>query len=218
MPERHVFKSPDELSMDEAALIEPASIAFDAFRGTNLTANDTVVVFGTGAIGMISVWLAKYYGAGKVILVGRNNDKLEVSKKIGADAVINNREVDAVQAIKDMTNGNGAELIVETSGSLACLKDCIKATRRFGRISVVSFYEREADGLPIDPLVHGCLSLVGAAGRAGNAPGVCEIMCKNPIKLTPIISHHLPFSECLDAFVNEEKYHNSKIKVMIDFE
>ena len=218
MPERHVFALPDELSMDEGALIEPASIAYDAFKGVTLTEKDTVAVFGTGAIGMISVWLAKYYGAGQVILVGRNSDKLNIARKIGADALINNRETDAVAAIRELTGGKGAELIVETSGSAACLRDSIHAAARYGRISVVSFYERDIDGLSVDPLVLGCISLVGAAGCAGNAPGVCEIMRVNPVKLTPVISHHVPFADTLDVFVNEEKYHSSKIKVMIDFD
>lgn len=124
MPERHVFHLPDELSMDEGALIEPASIAYDAFRGVELKKDDTVAVFGTGAIGMIAAWLARYYGAGQVIM----------------------------------------------------------------------------------------------AGRAGNAPGVCEIMRKNPVKLAPVITHHIPFEKCLDIFEHEEKYHAEKIKVMIDFQ
>ena len=55
MPERHTFHLPDELSMDEGALIEPASISYDAFKGVTLTEKDTAVVYGTGAIGMISV-------------------------------------------------------------------------------------------------------------------------------------------------------------------
>jgi len=217
MPERHVFHLPDELSMDEGALIEPASIAYDAFKGVTLTEQDTVAVFGTGAIGMISVWLAKYYGAGKVILVGRNSDKLNVAFQIGADAVVNNREVDAVTKIKELTDGVGAQLVVETSGAASCLKDSILAVAKRGRISVVSFYEKEIDGINIDPLVLRHISMVGAAGSAGNAPGVCEIMRVNPMKLTPVISHHVPFANALDVFVNEEKYHNEKIKIMIDF-
>jgi len=59
--------------------------------------------------------------------------------------------------------------------------------------------------------------ITGAAGCFGNATEVCEIMRKNPVKLTPIITHHIPFNECLDVFENEEKYHNEKIKMMIDF-
>ncbi len=218
MPERHVYKLPDELSMDEGALIEPASIAYDAFRGVTLTEKDTAVVYGTGAIGMVAVWLAKYYGAGRVILVGRSDDKLKVGLKIGADIVINGKTENSVERIKELTGGKGAELVVETSGSASALRDSIATCARYARISVVSFYERDVDGLPIDSLVLGCLSMVGAAGRYGNAPAVCEIMKKNKIKLTPIFTHHIPFDNALDIFENEDKYHNEKIKAMIAFD
>ena len=83
---------------------------------------------------------------------------------------------------------------------------------------MVSFYERDLSDLPIDPLVLGCLTMKGAAGCDGNAPAVCRIMEENPVKLTPVISHHVPFSNCLDVFQNEKNYHDTKIKVMIDFE
>jgi threonine dehydrogenase-like Zn-dependent dehydrogenase len=120
--------------------------------------------------------------------------------------------------IEEMTGGAGASLVIETSGAAQALRDSIHATARYGRISIVSFYERELDAMPIDPLVLGCKALVGAAGCYGNAPEVCEIMRKNPIKLTPIITHHIPFENALDVFENEESYHNEKIKIMIDFE
>ena len=218
MPERHVFALPDELSMDEGALIEPASIAYDAFKGVTLTADDTAVVFGTGAIGMIAAWLAKYYGAGKVVLVGRTPEKLEVGRAVGADAVINSREQDPVSAIREMTGGKGASLLIETSGAPESLRQCLQSARRYGRISIVSFYEQNLNDLPIDPLVLGCITLRGAAGCDGNAPAVCEIMRRNPVKLTPVISHHIPFAECIDVFENESKYHRTKIKAMIDFD
>ena len=219
MPERHVFHLPDNLSMDEGALIEPASIAYDAFRGVTLTEKDTAVVYGTGAIGMIAVWLAKYYGAGRVILVGRSDEKLKVAMQIGADFVINSKKENAVEKIKEISlGGKGANFIVETAGSPAALKDSIACAARYARISIVSFYERNLDDLPIDPIVLGCFSLVGAAGRYGNAPEVCEIMRKNPVKLTPIVTHHIPFAETIDIFENEEKYHATKIKAMITFD
>ncbi len=218
MPERHVYHLPDELSMDEGALIEPASIAYDAFRGVTLGPQDTAVVYGTGAIGMVSAWLAKYYGAGQVILVGRSDAKLEVAKKIGADAVINGKKEDAVKRIREMTKGKGANLVVETSGSVSALKESILACTRYARISVVSFYEHDVDGLPVDPLVLGCLSLVGAAGRYGNATAVCEIMRNNPVKLTPVFTHHIPFENTLDIFEHEDKYRPEKIKAIITFD
>lgn len=217
MPEHHVYHLPDNVSMEEGALIEPGSIAYDAFKNVNLSAGDTVVVYGTGAIGMISAWIAKYMGAGQVILVGRTDEKLKHALEVGADKVINARREDAVARIKELTDGKGASFMVETSGSPSALNDCILASRRYARISVVSFYESNLDDVPMDNLVLGCKSLVGAAGCYGNATAFCEMIEKNPIKLAPVISHHVPFENCLDVFEHEEKYHDTKIKIMIDF-
>ena len=129
------------------------------------------------------------------------------------------KKENAVEKIKEISlGGKGANFIVETAGSPAALKDSIACAARYARISIVSFYERNLDDLPIDPIVLGCFSLVGAAGRYGNAPEVCEIMRKNPVKLTPIVTHHIPFAETIDIFENEEKYHATKIKAMITFD
>lgn len=218
MPEHHVYHLPDEISMDVGALIEPASIAYDAFKGVKLTKNDTAVVFGTGAIGLVAVWLAKYYGAGKAILVGRNDCKLQRGIQVGADYTINSVKENPVEKIKEFTGGEGASFYVETAGSAQCLVQCIESVKRYGRISVISFYEKLLDNIPMDKLVLGCNSLVGAAGCYGNAQAVCEIMQKNPVSLDPIVTHHIPFDDCLKVFIDEKKYKNTKIKIMIDFE
>ena len=219
MPERHVYPLPDELSMDEGALIEPASIAYDAFRDVTLTQNDTAVIFGTGAIGMVAVWLAKYYGAGEVILVGRTDEKLKIALQIGADHVINGKNEDAVAKIKELSLGKkGANLVVETSGSASALRDSIACATKSARISVVSFYEKNVDDLPIDKVVLEHISIVGAAGRAGNSPAVCEIMRKNPVKLTPVFTQHIPFKDTLDVFENAQAYQKTKIKAIITFD
>lgn len=218
MPEWHVYHLPDEVSMDCGALIEPASIAYDAFKGVTLTKNDTAVIYGTGAIALISAWLAKYYGAGKVIVIGRTPAKLEKALKVGADNVINNKECDPVAEVKKLTGGKGADLVVETSGSAQAFKDSVYLCKRYARISVISFYEKNLNDIPIDHIVLQCLKIVGAAGCYGNATEVCKIMQKNPVSLEPCITHHVPFEKCLDVFENEKNYHNTKIKVMIDFD
>ena len=218
VPERHLYHLPDELTYDEGALIEPAAVAYGAFKGVTLTENDTAVIYGTGAIGMISAWLAKYYGAGKVVMVGRNDDKLAIALKIGADVIINNKKEDAVAKIREMTGGYGVSLVVETSGSEQALHDSAKMLGKLGRLSIVSFYEKDISSFAIDALVLGCNTIVGVANFLGHASAVCKVMCDNPVKLDPIITHHVRFEDCLDVFEHEEKYRNEKIKIMVDFE
>lgn len=219
MPDWHVFKLPDQVSMDWGALIEPASIAYDAFKDVKLTENDTVVVYGTGSIGLLAVWLAKYYGAKRVILVGRTSEKLEKGKLVGADYVINAKECDVCEQVKKLSiSGKGASFVVETCGAPEAFINSIKMCARWGRISVVSFYEQNLDNIPVDHLVLSNLKIVGAAGCYGNAPAVCEIMKNSKVNLDPIISHHIPFKDCLDVFYHKEKYHSTKIKIMVDFD
>ena len=217
IPEYNAYKVPDNVSFDEAALVEPVAVSYDAFKGVEITPDMTVVVIGVGAIGMGAIWLAKYFGAKNVVAIGLRDSKLEIAKKIGADTVINSRVEDPVQAVLEATGGQGADLVIETSGVQVGLVQAMKMTKSYGRLSIVSFYEKDVT-IPIDDVVLRCITVRGAAGCFGNPGIICDIMSKNPCKLTPIITHRLPFENCLDIFQNEDKYHATKIKVLIEFE
>jgi L-iditol 2-dehydrogenase len=217
VPEYNAYKISDNVSYDEAALIEPTAISYDAFSDFEVKPDMTVAVIGVGAIGMGAIWLAKYFGAKNVIAVGLRNTKLEIAGKIGADTLVNSRECDAAEAVLGATGGQGADLVIETSGQQSALVQAIKMTKSEGRISIVSFYEKDVT-LPVDDIVVRKITVKGAAGQFGNPEKVCKIMSEYETKLTPVITHRLPFDGCLDYFENEEKYHNEKIKVMVEFE
>ena len=217
IPEYNAYHVPENVSYDEATLIEPVGISLDAFNGFTVTSDMTVAVLGVGAIGMGAIWLAKYFGAKNVIAIGLRDNKLEIAKKIGADNVINSRSVDPVKRVLELTDGAGADMVIETTGVESALTQAIKMTKTKGRLSILSFYEKDVT-IPIDEVVIRCINVRGAAGNFGNPEKVAEIMSKYETKLTPIITHRLPFLECLDVFENEAKYHNEKIKVIVEFE
>ena len=217
IPEYNAYHIADGVSFDEAALIEPAAVSYDAFSDFEMKPDMTVAVIGIGAIGMSAIWLAKYFGAKSVIAVGRNNKKLEIASKIGADVLVNNKETDPVEAVLNATNGKGADLVIEAAGAESALVQAIKMVKKEGRISIVSFYEKDIT-VPMDEVVIRKICVKGAAGRFENPGKVCKIMSEYETKLTPIITHKVPFSECVDVFENKEKYHNEKIKIMVEFE
>lgn len=216
VPEFNAYAVPEGVSFEDAALIEPTAISLDAFTNYEVTPETTVAVVGIGAIGMGAVWLAKYFGAKQVIAVGRNDKKLAIAKEIGADILVNTRTEDAVEAVKRVTGGKGADLVIEAAGTETTMRLAMALTKNEGRISIVSFFEKDIT-LPMDDIVIRCITVRGAAGRFGNPGKVAEIMAKNPVKLTPIVTHRVPFEDCLDMFENEEKYHNEKIKVIVTF-
>ena len=217
IPEFNAYRVPDNVSFEEAALIEPTAISYDAFRDFKITPDMTVAVIGIGAIGMSSVWLAKYFGAENVIAIGLRDHKLKIAAKVGADTIINSREQDPVAAVLEATNGKGADFVIETAGMESALTQAIRMVKPGGRISILSFYEEDIS-VPMSEVAIKCLTIKGGAGRFGNPGRVCTIMSEYDRKLTPIITHRVPFEKCLDMFENEAKYHNDRIKVIVEFE
>ena len=218
IPDFNAYRLPDTVSFDEGALIEPTAISYDAFRNVELTDRSTVAVIGTGAIGMSAAWLAKYLGAGRVVVIGRTDSKLDIAMQIGATDILNNTRIDPVRAVKDMTDGLGADLVIETSGSGKSLVDGIYMTRKDGKICSLSFYERNLDDIPVDHLVLNKISLVGGAGRFGNPQKVAKIFEENPVKLTPIITQRVKFDDMRQFIIDATEKKFARIKAMVQFD
>ncbi|MBE6636302.1 MAG: hypothetical protein E7618_00690 [Ruminococcaceae bacterium] len=217
IPDYNAYHVPDAISFDEAALIEPLSISLDAFHNVKVGEDTTAVVIGSGAIGLGAVWVAKYLGVGRVVFIGRSPRKMEVAKQLGADILINSNEVDPVEEVRKMTGGAGAELVVETSGAYSALLQALYMTAKDGRVSILSFYEKNLDNFPMDYLALNQISVVGGAGRYGNPQQIAEIMATYSVKATPIISHHIAFEDMHQFLKDLDQYKKTKIKVMIEF-
>ena len=125
---------PDDLSYEEAAMAEPAAVAIHALRKGGIEIGDTVVIFGAGPIGLMLGKWSEIWGAGKVILVDIDKGKIDFAKQLGFEFVINSIEMDAVEEIKALTGGRGADLCVEGAGVSKTLEQCLYASRAFGRV------------------------------------------------------------------------------------
>ena len=218
IPEYNLHHLPDCLSFEEGALIESASIALDAFDRFPLSEKDTVAVTGTGAIGMCAAWLAKFLGAGRVVMIGRNDKKLDIARQIGADETINNVTESMTGRLMELTEGKGVRQIVETTGSPEVLRESLKCIASWGRVSAAGFFEQEIGGIPIDRIVLRHQSLVGVAGHLGMAEKTCRLMTENPVRLLPLITHRIPFEQCAYVFEHFAEYSKEKIKIMVEFQ
>ncbi len=154
MPTHLLHRIPDNMSDEEAAIIEPtANVVQDVLERGRVEPNDTVVVIGPGAIGLLSVMAVRAAGANKVIVVGTTNDlsfRLKVAKEIGADEVVLADQEDAVEAVKQMTNGRGADLVVEASGAPQAIASTVGMVRRMGRITQIGLTGKPEISFPWD--------------------------------------------------------------------
>lgn len=103
----------DGMRAEEAAFIEPTGISLHATKLGRVCPEDRVAVMGPGPIGLFAVQTAKAYGARQVLLVGTRDDRLELGKRVGADAAINVREANLANAVREMTDGHMIDVVLE---------------------------------------------------------------------------------------------------------
>ena len=136
-----LIKVPDDMTDEEATLVVTAGTTMYGLTELGgLVAGESLVVIGPGPIGLLGVAVAKALGADPVILIGTRNDRLEIGKKLGADFVLNVKEVnDIVNSVKSLVGDIGADYVVECAGTEKALDDAIMMTNRGGKICLAAF-------------------------------------------------------------------------------
>jgi len=135
VPDKNLLRVSDKLSIEEAAMIEPAAVALHALRRAGGTSvGESVVIFGAGPIGLMVAQWARAMGAAKVILVDMVTEKLELASRLGIDHVIDLRKTDAVPAVEQLTGGLGADVCVDAAGAPQATVQAMRSARYGGRI------------------------------------------------------------------------------------
>lgn len=148
-PVESMYILPDNVSFEEAALLDVYGVALHGIHRVPVRATDTVVVVGTGAVGLTQGQVARIAGARQVIVVGRRARALQLAQENGAaDLVVDASSDDPVAAIMDLTGGAGADVAFETSGDPSAVQMCCDVAGFGGRIGVTSLF---AGAVFVDP-------------------------------------------------------------------
>lgn len=209
---RSVFKIPDSLSLEDAAALDPASIALHTSKRADMAPGDTVAVIGAGSMGLMVVQCALALGAGRVLVIGRG-ERLAKAEELGAEPIDYSR-VDPVSAVRAATDGRGAHCVIECAGTAATLAQAIEMTRKGGHVSVIGI-PLEGAALPIKKLVLDEIDLYGVRANRGTCQEVLPLMVRGVIDVKPLVTHRFPlsaFPEALDTFVERK---DGAIKVLL---
>ncbi len=171
VPEAQVYTYPSTVSLDHACFTEPVVAILHCMQErNNVKAGDFVVVVGPGPMGLLGVQFAKHRGARKVALIGlRDKDeyRLGIGKKVGADYILHSED-DPAKEIMELTDGKGADFVLECSASEAGVQHAIDCARRSpegpggnGTISMISLWGRKIT-LDLDPVSLYQLNINGA--------------------------------------------------------
>ena len=125
---------PPHVSFEEAALTEPLACVLHGISKAGVNVGDNVVILGAGPIGFLHMLCARKLGAGKIIMVDKVDERLDYASKLGADVTINAGKCDVVSKVKELTNGYGADLVIEAIGLPATWEQALKMVRRGGTV------------------------------------------------------------------------------------
>jgi alcohol dehydrogenase len=195
---------PDHLT-DEQVLMCPdiMSTGFAGAESGHIRIGDTVVVFAQGPIGLCATAGAKLMGATQIITVDGIPERLEMSRRLGADVVINYRKTDPVEAIRELTGGRGADVAIEALGTQQTFESALRAIRPGGVLSSLGVYSGKLT-LPLDAFAaglgdHKVVTSLCPGGKA-RMRRLLSVVGSGRVDLRPLVTHRYSLDDIVAAY------------------
>jgi len=125
---------PSHVSYEEAPLTEPLACVLHGLEKAHIKLGDTIAIIGAGPVGLLHLITAKKMGAGKIIISDMIDERLQLASRLGADETINARQEDTVENTKELTEGYGADIVIEAIGLPATWEQALKMVRKGGTV------------------------------------------------------------------------------------
>jgi L-gulonate 5-dehydrogenase len=193
LPGDRVHLIPDGWSWDEAALIEPFTIAAQTMYRGRIAGDDRVVILGAGPIGLVVLQAVKTVGA-KVLICDVVEERLERARECGADIVVNTRKGDVVNEVLAFTDGEGADVVVEGVGLPELFDLAVEIAAPTGRIVVLGFSAAPARIAEL-PVTKKELEIIGSRLHTNRFPQVIDWYRRRAVDPRKLISHVFPCEE-----------------------
>ena len=206
----------DSLSFDEAALAEPLACAINGLELVNMSLGKTVVIVGMGPIGCMMIDLARVMGAMKVIAVQRSKGRMELAKFYNADAYIDSSSEDVVERCRELTGGEGPDVVMTTNGDVTTHEQAIDMVAHRGFVNLFGGLKKDARPMSLlSNTIHYKECFV--TGSHGSTLRQHELAVKlietGKVRVKPLITHRFPLEKIHEAFAAMEGRSGMKVIV-----
>ncbi|XP_066591962.1 sorbitol dehydrogenase-like [Prorops nasuta] len=211
------FKLPENVSLAEGAFLEPLSVGVHACKRANITIGSKVLILGAGPIGLVTLLVAKSMGASKVVITDLMQDRLDVAKQLGADAVLlmtkDGTDEENVRRVHDLF-GEEPDKTVDASGAQSSIRLAILATRSGGTAVLVGMGAPEVQIPLINALIRE-VDIRGVFRYANCYQDALDLIASGKVNVKPLITHNFKIEETIKAFDTSKDVKSGAIKVMI---
>jgi L-iditol 2-dehydrogenase len=211
----NVFALPEGLTYDKAALAEPLACVINGQERVGVNRGDTVVVLGSGPIGILHVKLARHSGAHKVIVSEPNPLRREAALAAGADLAVDPTAEDLPAIVRDQTDGLGADVVIVAIGVPALADDALALARHRGRVSLFAgFSAGEKAQLDVNAIHYNEVMVTGAFGLTRlQFEQALKLIASGRFEVDSMLTHRFGLAEISAALATAEQ--GSAIKVAI---
>jgi threonine dehydrogenase-like Zn-dependent dehydrogenase len=196
-----LIKAPDRIPDDRLVMVgDGLATGYDAVVNAGVKPGDVVAIVGSGPVGLVSGMCAEVFGASEVVVVGRSWERLDAARSLGFRTV-NAREADPADEVRSLTDGRGADVVIEAVGrSSDSLMNAINIARRKGTVSVVGFHLHDYT-IPMGQLWLLEKKLVFSLGNAiKNGETLIRLIERGRLDSSRIVTHRLPLEEAPRGF------------------
>lgn len=214
VPQRILYRLPDELSFVQGTMVEALSIAVHALSRVPIHLDDTAVVVGSGMIGLLLIQALKAAGCGTVIAVDLSPYRLERALELGADVALSPNRHDVEAEVRKQTSGQGADIAFEAVGITPTIKMAVHVLRKGGALAVIGNLSPVVE-LPLQSLVTRGLTVSGSVASCGEYPACLNMIARGTVNIDTMISAVAPLSEGAAWFSRLHRGEEKLLKVIL---
>jgi D-xylulose reductase len=216
-PAAFTFKLPDNVSFAEAAMVEPFAVGLQAAAKARIAPGDLAVVIGAGPIGIMAALAALAGGCSRVIISDLQPEKLKIAGRYAGVSPVNVKEEKLADVVARETDGWGADVVFEASGSPKAFEGLFALPRPGGCVVLI--------GMPVEPVAFDVVSAAAKEVRietvfryANVFDRAIAMISSGKVDLTPLVTETFPFGESIPAFERAAEGRPADVKLQIRME
>ncbi len=213
-PHQNLVKVPGDVSLEEAAFTEPLACVINGQSKVEVPFGGVAVVIGDGPIGLLHLQMLKHRGA-FTVMIGLLEHRLAVARELGANVVINAGQEDADQVVQNLSDGRGADVVVNAVGKVSVLEQAINIAARRGQVLYFAATLEPRVELDLDLIHYKELRLVGSYDSTiAQYEAALALLEAGTVRVEPLISHRLPLEQVQQGFEIARKLEGVKVLIV----
>lgn len=215
VPERVLYPLPPTLAFSEAAMLEAVSVALHGVRVSEVKGGETALVIGAGMIGLLLLQAARAAGCSRIFVADIDATRLKLAADLGTDQTLQLSGADLIREVLRLTDGRGADLVLEAVGRDETVNAAIDSVRKGGTVTLVGNITPQVS-IPLQKVVSRQIRLQGSCASSGEYPEAMQLIADGKIKVGPLITAVAPLTDGPEWFKRLYEHEPNLMKIVLD--